>query len=118
MEPFSQLSRPGSRCDSARFRSDRTDRRRAAARVCGLWRVCVTVNFHDTCKLRGNCRVHLSHTAVDVLPSVDAETEHDPEGMSEVCLLFVHVNVFALNHISFVLFSSIDHVQSQHTYDF
>ena len=32
-----QQSRPGSRCDPVRFRSDRTGRLRAAAEVCALW---------------------------------------------------------------------------------
>ena len=52
----------------------------------GLWWVQVAASFHESCRLRRNCRVHsflglefdvelAQHTAVDVLPSGDAETE-------------------------------------------
>ena len=54
----------------------------------GLWRVQVAASFHGSCRLRRNCRVHSflgsQHTAVDVQPSGDAETEPGRDGMSEV----------------------------------
>ena len=49
----------------------------------GLWRLQVTANFHDSCKLEFDVML-AQHTAVDVLPCGDAETKPGCNDMSEV----------------------------------
>ena len=49
LEPSVQLSRQGSMCDPARFRSERTCGRRAAARGCALWQ-CQPISACGGCK--------------------------------------------------------------------